>query len=445
MSTAEISPELTFPRSLALRAMCGGIVGNVLEWYDFAVYGYFAQSIGRQFFPADDPSSELLASFGTFAAGFMMRPLGGLVFGLIADRTGRGLALTLSVVTMALPTFLIGVLPGYDVLGVIAPIMLVALRMIQGLAVGGEYTTSAVYLAECARPSRRGVAASWSPFGATGGTLLGSFAGMLTTAALPAASLDAWGWRIPFLFGLLVGVLGLLLRRHMPEPPPEDDALIPAPAAAAVAPRSRMRRLFAELANFEWRIVGVLLCLNAFLSVGFYLCFVFSVSYFTDFVHVSAQSAFKINTISMIVLLFSIPASGALSDVVGRKALLLTSTAGGCLLSWPLFWLMHRPEPNLMLCGQIGLALLVGMFSGTLPVAMTEALPRRIRCTGLSVSYNLGMAILGGTAPLVATYLIRRTHNDLYPAYYLAAAAFLSFASTLMLKEAARPAVARPA
>jgi MHS family proline/betaine transporter-like MFS transporter len=393
-----------------------------------------------------------MASFGTFAAGFMMRPLGGLVFGLIADRVGRGLALTLSVLTMAIPTFLIGVLPGYSVLGVMAPATLVVLRMLQGLAVGGEYTTSAVYLAECAPKHRRGLAASWSPFGATAGTLLGSLAGVLTTAVLPAASVDGWGWRIPFLFGLIVGVFGLLLRRHMPEPPPENQASSGTPAApdtvadgqrllSTVTPFesiSRMQRVLAQLATFEWRILLVLLCLNAFLSVGFYLCFVFSVSYFTDFVHVSAQSAFDINTASMIVLLFSIPASGALSDVVGRKALLLTSTAGGCLLSWPLFWLMHRPEPHLMVCGQIGLALLVGMFSGTLPVAMTEALPRRIRCTGLSVSYNLGMAVLGGTAPLVATYLIRRTHDDLYPAYYLMAAAALSFVSTLMLKEARR-------
>jgi MHS family proline/betaine transporter-like MFS transporter len=177
------------------------------------------------------------------------------------------------------------------------------------------------------------------------------------------------------------------------------------------------------------------------LSVGFYLCFVFSVAYFTDYVHISAQNAFDINSISMVVLLLAIPVSGALSDVLGRKTLLLVSTGGCCLFGWPLFALLHRPEPARMLCGQIGLALLVGLFSGTLPVTMAEALPRRIRCTGLSVSYNLGMAVLGGTAPLVATYLINRTHDDLYPAYYLIAAAALSFVATLKLKETGRSAL----
>jgi MFS transporter, MHS family, proline/betaine transporter len=435
MSTAESALEsplpLAPPQIAEGRAICAAIAGNTLEWYDFAVYGYFAPAIGRQFFPAESHSAQLLASFGAFAAGFFMRPIGGLLFGHLADRIGRSPALTLSVLTMAVPTFLIGVLPGKATLGILAPVILVLLRMAQGLAVGGEYTTSAVYLTELVR-GRRGLAASWSPFGATAGTLLGSAAGVLTTRLVPADSIDTWGWRVPFLCGLILGVLGLLLRRHMPEPTVPDTSG-PQPASADLK-----SPLPEPSAAFKWRTVGQLVCLSAFLSVGFYVCFVFSVTYFTDFVHVSARSAFDINSAAMVVLLLTIPIAGALSDVVGRRPILLASTLGGCLFGWPLFWLMHRPHPLLMLAGQIGLALIIGLFSGVLPVAMAEALPRRIRCTSLSLAYNLGMAVMGGTAPLVATYLIHRSHNDLSPAYYLIASAAISLAAALRLPETAR-------
>ena len=197
----------------ALRVVAAGTIGNVLEWYDFAIYGYFATAIGRQFFPHEDPVAQLLSAFGVFALGYLMRPVGGALIGHIADRFGRRAALTLSVAAIAIPTFLIGLLPGYATLGLLAPIALTLLRMVQGLSVGGEYTSSMVFLVERAPEGRRGVMGALASCGACGGILLGSAVGAGFAATMSTASLESWGWRVPFLLGLMVGIAGYFLRR----------------------------------------------------------------------------------------------------------------------------------------------------------------------------------------------------------------------------------------
>src|SRR5256885_7172996 len=196
------------------------MIGNALEWYDFSVYGYFVAAIGQHFFPRENPTAQLLAAFGVFAIGYLMRPIGGAVIGHIGDRLGRRTALTFSVAAMAVPTFLIGLLPGYATLGIAAPIALTLLRMVQGLSVGGEYTSSMVFLVEHAPDGRRGVMGALAAGGAGGGTLLGSAVGAGFAAAMSAEALNAWGWRIPFLLGLVVGIAGYLLRRHLQETAP---------------------------------------------------------------------------------------------------------------------------------------------------------------------------------------------------------------------------------
>lgn len=408
------------------RVVLAGIAGNVMEWYDFAVYGYFAQAIGQHFFPSRDPTASVIAAFGVFAAGFLMRPIGGLLFGYIGDRIGRKAALTLSVLAMAVPTFLIGLLPDYAQIGVAASALMVGLRMVQGLSVGGEYTTSAVFLVEGAAPGQRGLMGSWSVFGAVAGILLGSAVGAVITSVLSAEAAQTWGWRVPFLAGLAVGWMGLYIRRHTPEAVARPGAEAP--------PTAPVREAF----RTEWRAMLRVAGLNVLNAVGFYMVFVYVVTYLQQVVHVQAARALDINTINMVLLLLLVPVAGRLSDRIGRKPVLVGAALGTFVLAWPLFWLMHHPDARLILAGQMGFAVLVGLFLGVVPATMVEAFPARVRCSALSFGYNLCLGVLGGTTPLVTAYLITRSHNDLSPAFYLMAAAAISLLVILRLHETAR-------
>src|SRR3954453_4228080 len=258
--------KLTVPRGFArcgkqmksrqtLRVIAAGTIGNVLEWYDFAIYGYFATAIGRQFFPHEDPVAQLLSAFGVFALGYLTRPVGGALIGHIGDRLGRRAALSLSVAAMAIPTFLIGLLPGYATWGPLAPVALTLLRMVQGLSVGGKYTSSMVFLVERAPEGRRGLMGALTACGAGAGTLLGSAVGATFASSMSTVALESWGWRIPFLLGLIIGIAGYFLRRHMLETMPVER---------------RKRAPIVETLYEHWRIVVGFAGLSVFSAVGFY-------------------------------------------------------------------------------------------------------------------------------------------------------------------------------
>jgi len=407
------------------RIILAGVVGNMMEWYDFAVYGYFAQIIGQNFFPSKDPVASLIAAFGVFAAGFLMRPFGGLVFGSIGDRIGRKAALTFSVIAMAIPTFLIGLLPDYAAVGVAASVLMVLLRLVQGLSVGGECTTSVVFLVEGAAPDQRGLMGSWSAFGAVAGILLGSAVGAILTSLLSADALQSWGWRVPFLLGLAVGLVGLYIRHHLPE-------------MSGNFTRGRTTTSpVAEAFRTEWQAMLKVAGFNVMNAVGFYMVFLYVATYLQQVVHVEAARALDINTMSLVVMLLVIPAAGALSDRIGRKPPLVAAAVGLLVASWPLFWMMHHSHFMIILSGQLGFAVLIGLFLGVSQATMAETFPARVRCTALSLGYNLCLGILGGTTPMVATYLIARSHNDLSPAFYLMAAAAVSLGVILNLRETA--------
>ena len=293
------------------------MIGNVLEWYDFAIYGYFAPEIGKQFFRQEDPVSQLLSAFGVFAVGYLMRPVGGALVGHIGDRLGRRAALTFSVIAMAIPTFLIGLLPGYATLGLLAPIALTLLRMVQGLSVGGEYTSSIVFLVEQAPEGRRGLMGALAACAATTGILLGSAVGAAFAANISTAALASWGWRLPFLLGLLVGIAGYFLRRHVIENAP---------------PQKRPRPPLVETLHDHWRTVLGFAGLAVFNAVGFYVSFVFLVSWLQNADGIPPSRALEINTFSMTVLVPVVIAAGALSDRLGRARSALSARAhcSGC-------------------------------------------------------------------------------------------------------------------
>lgn len=411
------------PKTVERRTLLAATVGNVLEWYDFAIYGSVAAIIGRHFFPADDPLASLLASFGVFALGFLARPLGGIVLGHIGDKVGRKPTLIISVCVMGCGTFAIGVLPGTSQIGDAAPFLLVLIRVIQGLSMGGEYTGSAVYLAENAPDHRRGLIGSWPQVGCLIGVLLGTGCVALVSTLVGEAAMQSWGWRIPFLLGALLAVWGLLVRRQMSEPTAFEEAeRVPGLPIVVV------------LRN-HWRPVLRLVCLLMVTSIGYYMQFVYAASYLTETMHVSTADALDINTLAILTMLVVTLPAGWLSDRLGRKPLLAFVAVGSLMFAWPLWWLIHHQSFIFILTGQIGFGLLYGVGFAVIMSTMVEMFPAPVRCSGTAIGFNLCLGLFGGTTPFITTYLVARTSDDFIPAYALMAAGLLSLLALYRLPE----------
>ena len=403
-------------REAERKTVIAGLAGNVMEWYDFGIYGFFAALIGKQFFPTDNPSTSLLASFGVFAVGFIGRPLGALLFGHVGDSHGRKKALIISVLTMAIPTALMALMPTYAQIGIAAPILLILLRFAQGLAVGGEYTTSMVLLVEEAQRSRRGLVGSFAPFGAVGGMLLGSIVGSAITAWLSPEANAAWGWRLAFLFGLAIGIVVILVRQQLP---PDETV-----TAIEDARQSPVAAAFKTQRKTILRIIGVVVVQAA----SFYLNFVYLTSWLTQYTQVPRATVLLLNGIALFITLCALPLSGALSDRIGRKVQLTLAALTVAIFAWPLLKLISHGTVWSILLGQGSLALITAFLTGPITSFMVEAIPKHVRCTALSVGYNLAQAGFGGTIPMVAIFLISETGNPLSPAVYLSLVALVSMA-----------------
>ena len=415
--------------SSSKKNIIAGGIGNVLEWYDFAIYGYFATIISSQFFPKEDKVAALIATFGIFAAGFVVRPLGGVIFGSMGDRFGRKKALTASVFMMAIPTSLIAVIPTYEKIGFWAPALLMVLRLLQGVSVGGELTGSISFIAETAPRGKRGLYGSTTLFGAVCGILLGSMVGAALAALIAPEKLAAWGWRLPFSVGILIGFAGLLLRRHMEEG--EGFKKLKEEGGIAEFPLREFMR--------EHKRQGLLTVLGLWgYSTSFYMIFLYLASYTHTFLAYNLKDALTINSLSMVFLLVMILFMGWLSDRIGRKKVLLGGLLGLLLLTIPLFRLIDQGEHWHILTAQLLFAILVGTQQGVMPATMVERFPTRIRYTGLALSYNVGLALFGGTTPMLATWLIHRCGgNVMLPAYYLMLASLVSFLAILTFTESA--------
>lgn len=409
---------MPIPRKrVVTKTVLAGSIGNALEWYDFALYGYFAPVFAVLFFPSDNPSLSLISTFGVFAIGFLARPLGGLVFGYCGDTVGRRATLAWSIILMALPTLGIGLLPTFHDIGMAAPVALTVLRFLQGFSVGGEFTGSVTFLIEHAPSSRRGYTGSWAGFSAQIGALLGAGISTLVTLSVSEEALHQWAWRVPFLAGGAIAAMGWYLRRRIPESPAFEHARITGELSSSPIHDLLVRHRPALI-----RLIG-LVWLH---GVAFYLLYVYLPGYLVMVTSASRGTALTINTICMALLALLIPIAGHASDKVGKKPLLIAGTAGLAVISYPLFIWLSGDNVLLILAGQAMLTVLVACYMGPFFAAVADLFPTPQRCTGLSVGYNLASALFGGTAPLIATLLIEWSGNPLAPSVYLSISALIA-------------------
>ncbi|HYF46150.1 MAG TPA: MFS transporter [Acidimicrobiales bacterium] len=412
-ATHTAAPPLTSADTRLRTSVAVGI-GNFMEWFDFAIYGFFAVLIGELFFPAGaDPVVAALSSFSVFAIGFLMRPLGAFILGPIGDKHGRRTALVASVVLMGTATFLIGVLPSYAAIGVAAPILLVLLRCAQGLAAGGEWSGSAAYLVESAPANRRGLFGSLISGTAALAFIVGSFVALWINSSLGQEALRSWGWRIPFLLALPMALIGLYIRMRLGDTPvftalQEKHEVADAPLKQA----SDKRNLYAILLTFAFSSVS---------GLGIYYLATYMNNHFTNALGFDRPHALLLSGIGLFLYMLMCPLAGVLSDRVGRRSIQLLGTAGFVLLSIPAFLLFETGNSVLIVAGVALLGVCQALCSVTNVVLLVELFPASTRSSGSALGYNLGLALIAGPGPLIATALVNASGSTLSPSWYLVA------------------------
>ena len=408
------------------RALVAGCVGNLVEWYDFALYGAFATVLAAVVFPEADPVGALLATFAVFGVALVARPAGALLFAHYGDQQGRRRALAVSILLMAAVTAAIGLLPGYGSIGWLAPALLVLLRAGQGVAVGGEYGGSAAFVIEHAPMDRRGRYGGWQWATVALGLAAGTATAALFSATLDGPALRAWGWRLAFLLALPLGLVGLWIRLRTEETP-GFQALQRLDAAA--------RTPLADTLRTDRRAVAVGFGIVAAVTATFNIVFVFLPSHLAASGRAPLSRALAAALVGLLVAAAAAPLAGRVSDRTGRRPLLLTGVVALLVLMVPVTALLLRGEPGGLVLGYS----LIGLALGTLVPStfLAELFPTRLRYSGLSLTFGLGSALFGGTAPALATFLVRRTGNPLSPAWYATALTAVAIVCVLVAPETA--------
>lgn len=404
--------------------IAAAVIGNALEWYDFVVYGFLTVIISRLFFPAESEYASLLFTMATFGVGFFMRPVGGVLIGMYADRKGRKAALQLIIGLMTLSMAIIAFAPPYAAIGIAAPLMMVFARLLQGFATGGEFASATSFLVEMAPPGRRGFYGSLQMVGQSLAALTGAISGALVTRGLSPEQIDSWGWRLPFIFGLLIGPVGIYIRRYLDETADFLDAR-KAQAGPGAPKFSIVRHARSIAVTFGLVICG---------TISFYVVLVYMPTFAKTQLGIPLGDAFVAQVTGLVCLTLVIPVCGALSDRIGRKPILMAAAIAYFVLLYPLFdWVHSAPSLMRLTIMQAVLCSLVGVFFGAISTALAEQFPTGVRSTGLAIGYNFAVMLFGGFAQFIVTWLIRVTGSPLAPAYYVMFGAVVGFVASLFV------------
>lgn len=412
-----IARERAAWKSIALVAS-----GNFLEMYDFMVFGFYAAIISKVFFASSDSYGALMLTLMTFGAGFLMRPIGALVLGSYLDRKGRRVGLMVALLMMAVGTLLIALTPGYTAIGLAAPLLVLFGRLVQGLSAGVELGGVSVYLAEIAKPGRKGFYVAWQSASQQVAVIFAAALGFLLTSTLSPAEMADWGWRVPFLIGCAIIPVLLFMRSKLEE----------SPEFAAMPHQPTFREVMGGV-RAAWPRVLLGMMLVIMTTVSFYLITNYTPTFGTRELKLSDESAFLVTLCVGLTNFITLPLMGGLSDRVGRKPLLVGATVLALLTAYPaMSWLVSAPSFQRLLIVEVWLAVLYASYNGAMIVFLTDVMPPRVRTTSFSLAYSLA-ATLGGFTPAICTYLIHATGNKAAPGLWLSTAAALGLVATLLL------------
>jgi MFS transporter, MHS family, citrate/tricarballylate:H+ symporter len=387
--------------------------GNFLEMYDFMVYAYYAPYIAHEIFPSSNAYASLMMTLGTFGAGYLMRPLGAVVLGAYVDRHGRRSGLILTLFLMAIGTLVIACTPAYRTIGIVAPIVVLLGRLLQGFSAGVEVGGASVYLSEMATPGHRGFYCAWQSASQQVAVVFAALLGVALSAVIPPEGMAAWGWRVPFIIGCLIVPLLFWLRRSLAE----TEVFL------AQKRHPGISEILASLAS-NWKIVGIGVLLSTMTTVCFYLITAYTPTYGIEVLHLTSRQSLMVTFCVGLSNFFWLPTGGAISDKIGRRPLLILITVAAIVTAYPaMLWLVSEPSTARLLLVELWLSMFFGVYNGAMIPHLAEIMPPEIRTSGFSLAFSLATAIFGGFTPAVCTYLIHETGNRAMPALWLSFAA----------------------
>lgn len=428
MTADKLRENSASPTKIAPRVVVAGAVGSVIEYFDFGVYGYVATILAVQFFASGDPIAALLSTLATFAVAFVLRPVGALLFGHYGDRFGRKNALAATVILMAVASGLIGILPSYAAIGLGATVLLVLARCLQGLAAGGELGGAASFVAEQSPNNRRGLFTSTTQMGALGGSLLASLCILILNLSLGDEIMSEWGWRIPFLIAIPLGLFGLWIRSGLEESAEFEEA-----RAAAAELKKKQQPVKTLFTKYPLKMLQVV-ALSVLLFSAYYIAYVYVNIHMQTALGFSPDFAYLSTTITLIVSVALMPYFGYLSDKFGRKPVFIVASVAGIALAVPTFMLFEVGGPVAVI-SQVILGLVDSALMGVALSTFAEMFPTQVRYTGIAFGFSVGAAVAGGTSPYIATWLVDVTGSTLSPAFFLMGTGVITLVAAVLLKE----------